>query len=91
MLVEPSIGGGCDNPRNGNGWARLELDFLLPIKCRCGQETEYAAAVVIEHDTLRCKNCGQDIDLTSQEWSVFRQGLGKALAGVQSLYTNVPD
>ena len=69
----------------------LSWIFLLPIKCRCGQETEYAAAVVIEHDTLRCKNCGQDIDLTSQEWSVFRQGLGKALAGVQPLYTNVPD
>ena len=69
----------------------LSWIFLLPIKCRCGQETEYAAAVVIELDKLRCKNCGQNIDLTSQEWSVFRQGLGKALAGVQSLYTNVPD
>jgi uncharacterized protein (TIGR02246 family) len=55
----------------------LSWIFLLPINCRCGQETEYAAAVVIEHDTLRCKNCGQNIDLTSQEWSVFRQGWEK--------------
>ena len=69
----------------------LSWIFLLPIKCCCGQENEYVAAAVIEHDTLRCKHCGQDIDLTSEEWSVFRQALGKALAGVQPLYANIPD
>jgi hypothetical protein len=69
----------------------LSWIFLLPIKCRCRQENEYVAVAVIEHDALRCKHCGQDIVLSSQEWSVFRQGLGKALSGVQPLYANVLD
>ncbi len=80
MLVGPSIGG---RDTLGAAMAGRELSwiFLLPIKCRCGQETEYAVAVVIEHDILRCKHCGQDVDLTSQEWSIFRQGLGKSISG----------
>ena len=69
----------------------LSWIFLLPVKCRCGQETDYAVALIIEHGTLPCKHCGQNIVLLSEEWSVFRQGLGRALASVQPLYANIPD
>jgi hypothetical protein len=53
-------------------------------------ENQYAVAVVIAHDKLRCK-CGQEIDLAGADWLVFRKELDEALTGVQPLYAKVLD
>jgi ribosomal protein S27E len=79
--------------QGGSAMPSEELGRVLqiPVSCpHCPKYSDQQVAFVISSKKFTCRDCGDEIDLTTKEWSAFRRKFSEALKELQPLYKQLP-